>query len=107
MLRHMACKVTPSPKGIDHIAFLYQLTPGSCPKSYGMNVAQLAGLPIDVIERAVQVSMQFFAKRTEDAPDEEDVCSKQIQAVQALTTAHEDLVALWKRVTQLVSKSAD
>ena len=31
------------------ITFLYKLSEGSCPKSYGFNVAQLAGLPSDVI----------------------------------------------------------
>ena len=34
------------------ITFLYKFTEGSCPKSYGFNVAQLAGLPPNVIALA-------------------------------------------------------
>ena len=30
------------------ITFLYKLTDGPCPKSYGFNAAKLAGLPNDV-----------------------------------------------------------
>ena len=36
----------------ESITFLYKLTEGACPKSYGFNVAQLAGLPADVIALA-------------------------------------------------------
>lgn len=38
------------------ITFLYKLTPGSCPKSYGFNAARLAGIPKDIIRRAHQIS---------------------------------------------------
>ncbi|MPC89739.1 putative DNA mismatch repair protein Msh6 [Portunus trituberculatus] len=34
------------------ITFLYKFTDGSCPKSYGFNVARLAGLPETVIRQA-------------------------------------------------------
>ena len=34
------------------ITFLYKFTDGSCPKSYGFNVARLAGLPDAVIRQA-------------------------------------------------------
>lgn len=36
----------------ERITFLYKLTQGACPKSYGFNVAQLAGLPSPVISLA-------------------------------------------------------
>ncbi len=36
----------------DHIVFLYKIKPGRSHRSYGINVAQLAKLPDDVIERA-------------------------------------------------------
>ncbi|KAI8462894.1 MAG: muts domain V-domain-containing protein [Monoraphidium minutum] len=38
------------------VTFLYQLTPGACPKSYGTNVARLAGLPGPVVSRAAEIS---------------------------------------------------
>ena len=34
------------------ITFLYKFTEGACPKSYGFNAAQLAGLPRNVIQLA-------------------------------------------------------
>jgi len=36
----------------ESISFLYKLTEGACPKSYGFNVAQLAGLPSNIISLA-------------------------------------------------------
>lgn len=38
-----------SDKEDEVITFLYRLTEGVCPKSYGFNVASLAGLPKDVV----------------------------------------------------------
>jgi DNA mismatch repair protein MutS len=39
----------------DQIVFLRQIVPGGTDRSYGIQVARLAGLPSDVIERAKQV----------------------------------------------------
>ena len=43
------------------IKFLYKLTPGISPKSYGMNVASLAGIPRSIIDEAELVANQFEA----------------------------------------------
>ena len=43
----------------ESITFLYKLKEKSCPKSYGFNAAQLAGLPKDVIRKAFKRSQQF------------------------------------------------
>ena len=43
----------------DNITFLYTLGEGSCPKSFGINVARLAGLPSDVLNKAMNVSSLF------------------------------------------------
>lgn len=40
----MACQVGDGDGGVDEVTFLYRLTPGACPKSYGVNVARLAGM---------------------------------------------------------------
>merc|ERR1711957_366698 len=45
-----------------NITFLYTLGAGPCPKSFGVNVARLAGLPDDVLQRAKRVSSQFEAE---------------------------------------------
>jgi len=67
-IKHMACAVT-SPgerpggggKGVEEVTFLYRLAEGACPKSYGVNVARLAGLPEALVLRAAQVSEQAEA----------------------------------------------
>jgi DNA mismatch repair protein MutS len=39
----------------DSVAFLHQIVPGGADQSYGIHVAQLAGLPRDVISRANEI----------------------------------------------------
>jgi len=39
----------------DHIAFLRKIVPGAADKSYGIQVARLAGLPPEVISRAREI----------------------------------------------------
>ena len=50
-LGHMGCEVKGEP-GAEEVTFLYTLTEGACPKSYGVNVARLAGLPESVLSAA-------------------------------------------------------
>jgi DNA mismatch repair protein MutS len=51
---HVAVRETP-----EGIAFLRVVLPGSMNRSYGIQVARLAGLPIAVVERAMQVLEQL------------------------------------------------
>lgn len=60
-LCHMACQVGNGVGGIEEVTFLYRLTPGACPKSYGVNVARLAGLPDSVLLAAAAKSQEFEA----------------------------------------------
>ncbi|KAL1816545.1 hypothetical protein ACET3Z_019119 [Daucus carota] len=57
-LCHMACQVG-EVQGLEEVTFLYKLTLGACPKSYGVNVARIAGLPVTVLKRAVTKSQDF------------------------------------------------
>ena len=41
----MGCKVE-AKDGVEKVTFLYRLADGSCPKSYGVNVARIAGMRI-------------------------------------------------------------
>jgi DNA mismatch repair ATPase MutS len=41
------------------ITFLYTLGNGACPRSFGINVARLAGLPEDVLSNAARISAEF------------------------------------------------
>lgn len=45
----------------DQIVFLHKITPGSADKSYGIHVAQLAGVPDEVLERAKEVLTELEA----------------------------------------------
>ena len=49
-----------------NITFLYTLGAGACPKSFGVNVARLAGLPDDVLNKAKAVSSSFEAEMNGD-----------------------------------------
>lgn len=46
-------------EGKEEVTFLYKLCDGSSPKSYGINVARLAGIPTKVLELAIQQSFKF------------------------------------------------
>jgi DNA mismatch repair protein MutS len=39
----------------DHVVFLHRLGPGPADRSYGINVAQMAGMPAQVIDRAKEI----------------------------------------------------
>lgn len=41
------------------VIFLYKLTDGVCPKSYGMNVANIAGVPKSIVLQAETVAAEF------------------------------------------------
>jgi len=51
------------------ITFLYTLDTGICPKSFGVDVARLAGLPEPLLEDAKSVSASFEADYTAAADD--------------------------------------
>uniref|UniRef100_A0A0E0BY79 DNA mismatch repair proteins mutS family domain-containing protein n=1 Tax=Oryza meridionalis TaxID=40149 RepID=A0A0E0BY79_9ORYZ len=56
ILQHMACMLKPrnggDGGGEKELTFLYRLTSGACPESYGLQVATMAGLPRSIVERA-------------------------------------------------------
>ena len=59
----MECIVDTASKSDDqeegNITFLYTLGKGCCPKSFGINVARLAGLPQEVLSNAKRISAEF------------------------------------------------
>jgi len=79
-LGHMGCDVR-GESGAEEVTFLYKLTEGSCPKSYGVNVARLAGLPEDVVQAAAKAS-----KEMEEAMNARAV----MRAVQAVRDAMDE-----------------
>ncbi len=51
----------------DHIVFLRKIVPGGTDKSYGIQVARLAGLPAPVLKRAKEVLRQLEEEQLDDA----------------------------------------
>lgn len=59
-LGHMACTVENEGHVTEEcVTFLYKLAEGICPKSYGFNVARLAGLPSAIIVRAHELATKM------------------------------------------------
>jgi DNA mismatch repair protein MutS len=54
----------------DDIVFLHRVVPGGTDRSYGIQVARLAGLPADVIARARALMMEFEQGTPVPAPPE-------------------------------------
>ncbi|MFH1010748.1 MAG: DNA mismatch repair protein MutS [bacterium] len=52
----------------DRIVFLHRIVPGGCDKSYGIEVAKLAGLPLRVIGRASELLPEFETLRSQTQP---------------------------------------
>ncbi len=48
-------------KANDRVVFLHKIVPGGADRSYGIHVAQLAGLPRPVINRAQEILQQLEA----------------------------------------------
>jgi DNA mismatch repair protein MutS len=59
----------------DEVIFLHKIVPGSADRSYGIHVAQLAGLPITVIKRAYEI----LAKLENSAPTKSNIKEKKDQ----------------------------
>ena len=47
----------------DQVLFLHELVPGSCQHSFGIQVAQLAGIPLPVIARATAILKATIAQK--------------------------------------------
>ena len=56
-------------EGQDGIVFLHKIAPGSADKSYGIHVAQLAGVPAEVLDRANEVLAELEAHHHLEARD--------------------------------------
>ncbi|CAO2209645.1 unnamed protein product [Urochloa humidicola] len=66
-LQHMACMVRPRSGAHDNngekdITFLYRLTSGACPESYGLQVATMAGIPKSIVEKASAAGQAMRSK---------------------------------------------
>ncbi|OAY70755.1 DNA mismatch repair protein MSH6, partial [Ananas comosus] len=109
-LYHMACQVGKGKGGVEEVTFLYRLTPGSCPKSYGVNVARLAGIPASVLRKAMEKSSGFesnYGKQrvgSNDKIDEVAVIKELLRIVEAWS--HRENEALNKNLFHEVLQRA-
>jgi DNA mismatch repair protein MutS len=68
-LKNLRVVVKENPSGI---VFLHSIEPGAANKSYGIEVAKLAGLPLQVIQRARQVLLKHERSEKKTVAEESD-----------------------------------
>ncbi|MCB4757039.1 MAG: DNA mismatch repair protein MutS [Elusimicrobia bacterium] len=56
---HATAKEWPGPDGQRHVVFLYQIRPGPADRSYGLHVAEMAGVPEACVKRAREILGQL------------------------------------------------
>eukprot|EP00750_Incisomonas_marina_P012089 INCI16554.1.p1 GENE.INCI16554.1~~INCI16554.1.p1 ORF type:complete len:113 (-),score=28.03 INCI16554.1:21-359(-) len=88
---------------VEQVVFLYKLVPGACPKSFGMNVARLADLPIELIRLASQKSRAFEAQlkgaaMSEPIDDDVDVARSLLSIPDDGKGNEDELVRLWAKL---------
>lgn len=112
MLGHMECVVEDTPtsqsannEGDDdgRVTFLYTLGEGGCPKSFGINVARLAGLPREVLSNAKRVSSDFEQQLNKSKSSATLTARNATQHKRSIMNAigkgdWEELVDLWTRL---------
>ncbi|KAI3709518.1 hypothetical protein L2E82_39280 [Cichorium intybus] len=98
-LQHMACAFEPtsvnSPSTTQQLVFLYRLTNGACPESYGMQVALMAGIPEKVVEAACKAGEVMKSKI--------GVSFRSSERRSEFSTLHEE----WLRTVLAVSKAEE
>jgi DNA mismatch repair protein MSH6 len=107
-LGHMQCLVHESAMSEssqttkNSITFLYTLGEGTCPKSFGINVAHLAGLPDEVLSKAKEISSTFEAEQSTAAVSSSDTFHS-VETNQSILAAidgeqWDELLELWNRL---------
>ncbi|KAK2950013.1 putative DNA mismatch repair protein MSH6 [Blattamonas nauphoetae] len=101
-LCYMACQTIGNPdddKTPQDVIFLYKVVPGICPRSFGMNVARLAGMPDGVVEKANQKAKEL------ERNDKRNVMSDVAQTSEDGTTLPPMAVSLFSRLNNLSLKA--
>lgn len=86
------------------MTFLYALREGACPKSYGVNVARLAGLPESVLKLAAEKSAEMETERRGEGPSSPLPCAglsdaRVMELAKAALRARDDadaIAAVWR-----------
>lgn len=98
-LGHMDCTVNADES---KVTFLYKLVEGMCPKSYGINVARLAGLPEEVITHAAKKSHEFEQALLQFSKQSDTLAKSTYQTLQELAkTSEPDVIrirTIWRQL---------
>jgi DNA mismatch repair protein MutS len=68
----------------DHVVFLHRLVPGPCDRSYGIHVAQMAGMPAAVVARAHEILRRLEQGQAAREPARSESVSAQPPAASQL-----------------------
>jgi DNA mismatch repair protein MutS len=102
----------------DRVVFLHHIVPGGADKSYGIHVAQLAGMPRPVIHRAEQILEQLerdAARSPSQAPPRAEMlqlslfgtASPALEALQSLDVNSLTPIEALTRLYELQRMAAD
>jgi DNA mismatch repair protein MutS len=94
-------------EGADEIVFLHRIAPGSAGKSFGIHVAQRAGVPAPVLERARAVLAELEAHHLQMPARPADHVSKPRLVQASLFAGTEDPVLLALREIDVDATSAE
>lgn len=61
--------------GADEIVFLHRVVPGCLGRSYGVHVARLAGMPMNIVTRAHEILLHLEASRAGEQPTLAQPCA--------------------------------
>jgi DNA mismatch repair protein MutS len=71
----------------DRVVFLHRLAAGPCDRSYGIHVAQMAGMPGAVLGRARQILHRLESNHHRSASEGNGVADSQMDLFGALSSA--------------------
>ncbi len=84
----------------NNVTFLYKVVSGAAQKSYGIYVAQLAGLPTSVVQRASALLAQW--ERLEHrAVTNRDTASTDVRLVRSMSASMENLITQLQQINPL------
>lgn len=113
-LGHMDCLVQDAGDGeeektsmtTEEVTFLYKLSEGSSPRSYGINVARLAGLPDAVIELALRQSRAFEDRMQSAHAAAAVVAQSCVSAAGCGSLSHDQVAAVYERLASLARSTS-
>jgi DNA mismatch repair protein MutS len=86
------------------VTFLYKIKEGPMDKSYGINVAKLAGLPDEVLDRARELLVQFEDKKIDFSSMQKELSKPKEKEV---NLENQEIISSLKKVDPLTLSPLD